>query len=219
MKHTLLILIVLFGLYSCSSDDYLVDGGVADQQVGMSTYDFLKSHKELDTLAILIKKANMIEVVNAKSTTLFAANNLSIRNYVNTILAKKRLLDPLATFTINDIPEADLKVMIGNYIFSESLDRSKLVKQGKVYTTYSGQERLLSLEPVAQYTGQLDNFPEYVFYTFKVGVNWDPTDQISNDTKEADKKTMVRTSNLHSTNGVIHVLQGNHMFSNYIAIP
>jgi hypothetical protein len=219
MKNTLLILIALFSLYSCSNDDYLVDGGVADQNLGMSTYDFLKSNKQLDTLAILIEKAKMIDVVNAKSTTLFATNNLSIRNYVSAILRQKRKIDAAATFTINDIPEADLKVMLGGYIFKEALDRSKLVKQGKVYTTFNGEERLLSLEPVEQYAGQLDNFPEYVFYTFKVGANWDPTDAISNDVTEADRKTVVRTSNLLSTNGVIHVLQGNHIFSNYKPIP
>lgn len=217
MKH-ILILIVLLGLYSCSND-YLVDGGVADQNVGMSTYDFLKSNKQLDTLALLIDRAKMIDVVNAKSTTLFAPNNLSIRIYVGEILRQKRKIDGTATFTINDIPEADLKVMLGGYIFNESLDRSKLVKQGKVYIAHNGEERLLSLEPVEQYKGQLDNFPEYVYYTFKVGANWDPTDAISDDVLEADKKTVVRTSNLLSTNGVIHVLQGNHIFSNYIPIP
>ncbi len=218
MKNTLLILIALFSLYSCSNDDYLVDGGVADQHVGMSTYDFLKSHKQLDTLAILIQKANMIEMVNAKSTTLFATNNTSIKNYVNEILTQKRKIDPMATFTINDISEAELKVMLGGYIFNEVLDRSKLVKEGKVYTALNGEDRLLSLEPREDYTDQLDNFPEYVFYTFKVGAEWDPTDAISDDAKEADKKTVVRTSNLISTNGVIHVLQGNHIFSNYIPI-
>lgn len=219
MKNIVILIIILFGFYSCSNDDYLIDGGVADQNVNMSTYDFLKSHKQLDTLALLIKRADMIDVVNAKSTTLFAPNNESIKKYVNAIWDEKLKLDPTAIFTINDIPVADLKVMLGNYIFNQTLDRSKLVKVGKVYTTHSGEERLLSLEPVEQYTGQLDNFPEYVYYTFKVGINWDPTDAISNDVKEADKKTVVRTSNLLSTNGVIHVLQGNHMFSNYIPIP
>lgn len=219
MKHTFLILVALLGLYSCSNDDYLVDGGLANQNVGMSTYDFLKSNKQLDTLALLIAKAKMIDVVNAKSTTLFAANNLSIRNYVNAILSKKRKIDPQATFTINDIPEAELKEMLGGYIFDEALDRSKLVKEGKVYRTHNGEERLLSLEPKADYKPQLDNFPEYVYYTFKVGDVWDPTDEISDDKSEADIKTVVRTSNLISTNGVIHVLQGYHIFSNYIPTP
>ncbi|TDE01919.1 fasciclin domain-containing protein [Flavobacterium hiemivividum] len=214
MKNTILLLITLFGLYSCSSDDYLVDGGLADPNVNMSTYDFLKSNKQLDTLALLIDKADMVEVVNAKSTTLFAPNNLSIKNYVIAILSQKRKLDPTATFTINDITEPELKVMLGGYIFDQTLDRSKLVKQGKVYVARNGEERLLSLEPVEEYTGQLDNFPEYVYYTFKVGADWDATDDIVDD-----KKTVVRTSNLVSTNGIIHVLQGNHIFSNYIPIP
>ncbi|KVV15669.1 fasciclin domain-containing protein [Flavobacterium sp. TAB 87] len=214
MKNTILLILTLFGLYSCSSDDYLVDGGTADPNLKMSTYDFLKSNKQLDTLAILIDRAKMIEVVNAQSTTLFAPNNLSIKNYVNAILTQKRKIDPTANFTINDISEAELKVMIGGYIFKESLDRNKLVKTGKIYVAYNGEERLLSLEPVEQYTGQLDNFPEYVYYTFKIGTDWDPTDAIVDD-----KKTVVRTSNLISTNGIIHVLQGNHIFSNYIPIP
>lgn len=219
MKHTLLILITIFSLYSCSNNDYLVDGGVADPNVKMSTYDFLKSHKQLDTLALLIERADMIDVVNAESTTLFAPNNLSIKNYIDIILAEKRKIDPQATFSINDITKEELKVMLGGYIFGQILDRSKLVKEGKVYTTHNGEERLLSLEPVGQYGGQLDDFPEYVVYTFKVGDYWDPTNTIVNDSKEADKKTIVRTSNLRSTNGIIHVLQGYHIFSNYIPIP
>jgi hypothetical protein len=214
MKNTILLLLTLCGLYSCSTDDYLVDGGIADPSVKMSTYDFLKSNKQLDTLALLIDKAKMIDVVNSKSNTFFAPNNLSIKNYVNAILSQKRKIDPTASFTINDITEAELKVMLGGYIFNQVLDRSKLVKQGKIYVAINGEERLLSLEPVEEYTGQLDNFPEYVYYTFKVGADWDATDDIVDD-----KKTVVRTSNLISTNGIIHVLQGNHIFSNYIPIP
>ncbi len=214
MKNKILLLITLFGLYSCTNDDYLVDGGLANPNVNMSTYDFLKSNKQLDTLALLIERANMIEVVNAKSTTLFAPNNLSIKNYVTAMLTEKQKIDPTVKFTIDDITKEELIVMLGGYIFDEVLDRSKLVKEGKVYTTHNGEERLLSLEPVEEYTGQLDNFPEYVYYTFKVGADWDATDDIVDD-----KKTVVRTSNLESTNGFIHVLQGNHMFSNYIPNP
>lgn len=206
MKY-IYVLIVLFSLTSCSNDDYLIDGGLANQNVGVSTYDFLKSNKQLDTLAILIQKADMIDVVNAKSTTLFAPNNLSIKKY---ILYMKDI-EENQNYGINDIPVADLKEMLGAYIFNESLDRSKLVKEGKVYTAYNGEERLLSLEPVEDYKDQLDEFPEYVYYTVKGGDDWDPTDAIDDDVK-----TVVRTSNLISTNGVIHVLQGSHHFSNYI---
>jgi hypothetical protein len=205
MKY-IAILIVLFSMYSCSNDDYLKDGGLANQNVGMSTYDFLKSNKQLDTLALLIQKAGMIEVVNAKSTTLFAPNNLSIKNYIKYMKDQ----EDNQNYGIKDIPVEDLKVMLGGYIFDQSLDRSKLVKEGKVYTTHNGEERLLSLEPFEQYKDQLDQFPEYVYYTIKKGAVWDPTDAIDDDIK-----TVVRTSNLISSNGVIHVLQGSHHFTNY----
>ncbi|SNR39198.1 fasciclin domain-containing protein [Flavobacterium sp. ov086] len=206
MKY-IYVLIVLFSLTSCSNDDYLIDGGLANQNVGVSTYDFLKSNKQLDTLAILIQKAGMIDVVNAKSTTLFAPNNLSIKKYIYYM----KEIEENQNYGINDIPVANLKEMLGAYIFNESLDRSKLVKEGKVYTAHNGEERLLSLEPVEDYKDQLDQFPEYVYYTVKGGGDWDPTDAVDDDVK-----TVVRTSNLISTNGVIHVLQGSHHFSNYI---
>lgn len=206
MKY-IYVLIVLFSLTSCSNDDYLIDGGLANQNIGVSTYDFLKSNKQLDTLAILIQKAGMIDVVNAKSTTLFAPNNLSIKKYIYYM----KEIEENQNYGINDIPVANLKEMLGAYIFNESLDRSKLVKEGKVYTAHNGEERLLSLEPVEDYKDQLDQFPEYVYYTVKGGDDWDPTDAVDDDVK-----TVVRTSNLISTNGVIHVLQGSHHFSNYI---
>lgn len=205
------IIIVLFSLYSCSNDDYLIDGGLADPNVGKSTYDFLKSHKQLDTLALLIEKAGMIDVVNAKSTTLFAPNNLSIKNYIYYM----RNIEENQDYGIDNIPVEDLKVMLGGYIFNQSLDRSKLVKEGKIYIANNGEEILLSLRPVDQYGDQLDEFPEYVYYTFKGEDDYwgdNPDEGGYND----DVNTVVRTSNLISTNGVIHVLQGTHSFSNYI---
>lgn len=209
MKY-LYIIIAAFCLYSCSNDDYLIDGGLADQNVGVSTYDFLKSHKQLDTLALLIEKADMINVVNAKSTTLFAPNNLSIKNYIFYM----REIEENPDYGIDDIPVADLKEMLGGYIFNQSLDRSKLVKEGKIYIANNGEERKLSLEPVDQYNDQLDEFPEYVYYYFKGEDHYwgaNPNEGGNND----DVRTVVRTSNLISTNGVIHVLQGTHHFSNY----
>lgn len=204
MKY-ITLLIVLFSLYSCSNNDYLIDGGLANQNVGMSTYDFLKSHKQLDTLAILIEKADMIAAVNAQSTTLFAPNNLVIKNY---ILYMRDFTDN-PTYGIADLPVDELKTMLGGYIINERLDRSKLKKEGEIYTALNGEERRISLRPFDQYSGQLDQLPEYVFFTYKKDT-WDPIDELKDD-----YENMVRTSNLISTNGVIHVLQGNHRFNNY----
>lgn len=206
MKHILLLLLVLLSLCSCSGNDYLVDGGVSDPHVNMSTYDYLKSNKHLDTLAILIDNAKMIDVVNAPSTTFFAPDNYTILKYIKA----KRTATGNSTYGIKDITQAELVPLLGGYIFHETLDRSKLVKDGKIYIAHNGEERRLSLEPVSAYSNQLEKFPEYVYYTFKGGATWDPTNVPLVD----DKKTVVRTSNLISTNGIIHVLQGSHTLGN-----
>lgn len=209
MKQIILILIVALTMFSCDSDDYLVDGGISDPNVGTSTFEFLKSHNQLDTLAILIERAGLKNVVDGE-TTLFAPNNLSIKKYVNAILTEMRESDPEAEFTIDDIPTDELSNYLGAYIFDEKIVRDDMLKEGKIYVAHNGEERLISLEPTNNYANQLDEFPEYVYYTYKDGDEWDEWDNIVDDTK-----VLVRTSNLISTNGVIHVLQGNHILFNY----
>lgn len=210
MKKIILIIAVFIGLYSCTQEDYLVDGGVSDNNVNMTTFDFLKSHYQLDSLAILIEKAGLVQEVNG-STTLFAPNNQSINNYVKKVLSKMRELDPKAEFSFKDIPMDTIKKYMGGYIFNEKLRRENLTKEGKVYTAINGEIRRISLEPVIEsYKDFLTIPPAYVYFTYKNGDSWDDPDQIVDD-----KKIVVRTSNLISTNGVIHVLQGDHVLFNY----
>ena len=82
--------------------------------------------------------------------------------------------------------------------------------QGKIYIAENGEERRISLEPTDQYNNELDSKPEYVYFTYKQGDDWDEWDNIDDD-----DKVVVKTSNLISTNGVIHVLQGNHTLFNF----
>lgn len=209
MKKVILLIAVVLAFYSCDNDDYLVDGGISDANVGTTTFDFLESHPQLDTLAILLKKSGLDDDVNG-ATTIFAPCNQSITNYLNEVLKDLRKVDPLAEYTINDIPADTLTKYMGAYIFNEKITRDILDEEGKVNTALNGDERRLSLEPSLQYKDELSNPPEYVYYTYKVGNDWDPWNNISDD-----KKVVVKTSNLISTNGVIHVLQGNHILFNY----
>lgn len=209
MRRILLILTICFAFYSCDSDDYFKDGGISEEHVGMGTFDFLQSHEQLDTLAILIERAGLRDALNDQHT-LFAPNNLSIKNYVNRVLTEMRLIDPQAEFTINDIPADTLEKHMGGYIFPQEITRDDLTAEGEIFTALNGDERRISLEPVQEYTGELGFFPEYVFYTYQDGDSWDPWDELDDDTK-----IRVRTSNLISTSGVIHVLQGEHVLFNY----
>ena len=194
---------------SCEKDSYLIDGGVSDPNVGTTTLAFLQSHPQLDTLALLLVKAGLDDEVNGAST-LFAPNNLSIRNYVNEVLAEMRESDPLAEFTVNDIPVDTLTKYMGAYIIPSKIERKDMTKEGAVYTAVDGAERRISLEPSVDYSSQLSEPPEYVYYTYMEGADWDDWDNQVDDTK-----IIARTSNLISTNGVIHVLQGTHTLFNY----
>lgn len=209
MKRILMILGICFTLYSCDNDDYFKDGGISDSHIGTSTFEFLQAHSQLDTLAILIERAGLKEALDDEHT-LFAPNNLSIKNYVNTILTEMRLIDPMAEFTINDIAVDTLEKHMGGYIFPQEITRDILTAEGKVFTALNGDQRRISLEPVQEYTVELGQFPEYVFYTYQDGDSWDPWNELDDDIK-----IRIRTSNLISTNGVIHVLQGEHVLFNY----
>lgn len=214
MKNIALTIITatLLSLCSCdSSGDYLEDGGLSNPEVGMSTVEFFRSHDQLDTLAILIDRAGMEDLFNGQNTV-FAPNNLSVRNYVSKVLAEMREEDPQAEFTVNDISVDTLTTYLGSYVFEEEITRENMAKeQGRVYTAANGEERRISLEPTGEYADQLDSRPEYVYLTYKNGEEWDDWD----DTNSDDDKFTVKTSNLVSTNGIIHVLQGEHTLFNY----
>ncbi|UCS95152.1 fasciclin domain-containing protein [Echinicola marina] len=209
MKKYIYILAISLGFISCIDDDYLVDGGVSSPYVGTDTYTFLQSHSQLDTLALLIERAGLIDEVNGENT-LFAPNNLSIQKYVDAVLADMREDDAEAEYTVNDIPVDTLQKYMGGYIFPGKITREDMSNQGEIMTALNGEQKRISLEPREEYTNQLSSFPEYVFFTYKKGEEWDEWDNITDD-----DVIIVRTSNLLSTSGVIHVLQGTHTLFNY----
>ncbi len=210
MKKLLLIIAIAVVFFACEQEDYLVDGGVSDPNVGTATMSFLQNHPQLDTMAILLERAGLADQVDGE-TTLFAVNNLSISNYINRVLADLRQEDPLAEYTINDIPTDTLAKYMGGYLFTRKITREDMVKEGEIFTAVNGEKRRISLEPSSSsYSNHLSEPPEYVYYTYKAGDEWDAWDGLTDDTK-----VIVRTSNLLSTNGVIHVLQGSHTLFNY----
>lgn len=208
MKNLLLMITVVLVFFSCE-ENFVTDGGVSESHVGTSTMEFLKSHPQLDIMALLLERAGLADKVNG-NTTLFVANNLSIWRYVDAELAELRETDPLAEFTVDDIPTDTLVKYMGSYVFPEKITRKDMLKEGKIYTAINGEKRRISLEPDANsYKDELSDPPEYVYLTYKKGDEWDEWDNIEDDTR-----IIIRTSNLISTNGVIHVLQGTHVLFN-----
>lgn len=208
-----LILILFWGslLAACTNDDYLHDGGVANPNVNMTTYDYLKSNPLFDTLVMTIDKLNLKEEVNTAGT-LYAPTNFSFTSYIMDELEALRKIQSDTNYTYADIPVASLD-SVRMYIFKERLTRDDLTKEGKVYTSLLGMEMKLSKEPVSQYTGDLVNKPEYLYFIRKMGKRFDTYEETVAGTvgqSEKDQRIQVQTSGIITTTGVVHVLANSH---------
>lgn len=212
MKYIILLLCTGL-LFSCTNDDYLIDGGKANPYVNMTTYDYLKSNPLFDTLVMAIDIAGLQEEVNAAGT-FYAPTNFSLNEYIRDELELRKKLDADAVYTFDSIPVTEFD-SIRMYLFAETITRDSLAKEGRVYTSLAGIDFKLSKEPQEAYQDDLVIKPEYLFFIKKIGSNFDSYEDTVNDnvaTKEKDERIRVQTSGIITTTGVIHVLQNNHKF-------
>lgn len=217
MKY--LILIMMIGMFSaCANDDYLHDGGVANPNVNMTTYDYLKSNPLFDTLVMTIDLLNLKDEVN-QAGTVYAVTNFSFTSYITDELNALRQMTSDTTYTYADIPQTSLD-SIRMYFFKERLTRDDLGKEGKVYISNLGLDFKLSKEPVSEYTSVLVNKPEYLYFIKQEGVRFDTYEETVANTlpkEEKDQRIQVQTSGICTTTGVVHVLANSHKLIFHVA--
>lgn len=209
MKKILyLFFMVLF--FSCESD-YLIDGGVADPNVNMTTYDFLKSKSLFDTLVMIIDQAGLKDEVNSAGT-FYAPTNYSIKKYVDKELTFRRGFDPIAQFTFDSIAVGVFD-SLAMYIFTERITRDSLVKEGKIYKSLLGRELKLSNEPEKIYVDPpiLVDPVGYLYFINKRGTKFDEYEASGLSDNEKDTRERIQTSGIISTTGVIHVINNTHV--------
>jgi len=197
---------VLF-ILGCS-DDYFADGGnrPADQSgdLGVSTMDYLKSHGEsFDTLTTLIRLSGLESAVNSKGNTFLAPRDYSIHNYFQLLYP-----DPeKRPATLDAIPKEEMDritAILKNYIIpNEEILRSKLASTYSYATTYGGRKARFNLVQ-EDYLGNVNMGAKYIIFSLDVSFPGE---------KERYQSVQVATSDLRSTNGVVHVLNSNtHIF-------
>lgn len=217
MKYLILLLMIgFFG--ACTNDDYLKDGGIANPEVNMTTYDYLKSNPLFDTLVMTIDLLDLKDKVN-QAGTIYAPTNFSFSSYIMDELNALRQIKSDTTYTYADIPLTSLD-SVRMYIFEERLLRNDLGKEGKVYTSDLGMEFKLSKEPVGDYSSVLIDKPEYLYFIKREGARFDSYDETVANTlpkEEKDQRILVQTSGIITTTGVVHVLANNHMFLFHVA--
>lgn len=214
---------VFIAFISCENDDYLIDGGVCSPNVDMTTFDFLSSHPELDTLAYIIERAGLRDAVNGSNVTLFACNDYSVRIYLRMINNYRRKFDPHAPeFTVDSIPQTSLD-SLRMYIVNQKVERNELRKEGTIFRTDFNDSIKVYLTPMDElhygyrYSDYMRELPHIIWYSRKRGADFDAWDfnpfSIADEEqreKETDAASKTRTSGIITTTGVVHVLDGMH---------
>lgn len=212
MKYIILLLLAGMSV-SCTNDNYLTDGGTANPHVNMTTYDYLKSNPLFDTLVMAIDIAGLKDEVNTAGT-FYVPTNFSLNEYIRDELDLRKKLDAEAVYTFDSIPVTEFD-SIRMYLFTETITRDSLAKEGRIYTSMAGTQFKLSKEPQNAYQDDLVIKPEYLYFIKKAGSDFDSYEDTINDnvsTREKDERIRVQTSGIITTTGIIHVLQNNHKF-------
>lgn len=202
-------------LSACQKDDYINDGGKANANVNMTTYDFLKSNPKFDSLIKVIDHAGLKDEVNS-GITFFASTNYSVAAYVASKKREKIIEtgDENISFGINDISVQDLD-SLRMYMFDGAIGRDKLTTKSTFFENKFGPianvRFMINLRRDATtYSNYLD-YVDYVRFTEVVGtVDADLPKGTIIPTEEEDMGYDCQTSGIITTTGVLHVLADTH---------
>ncbi len=202
-------------LASCKKDEYKNDGGLSKAYVDMTTYDYLKSNHQFDSLVKVIDKAGLKDVVNGE-VTFFATTNYSIVEYIKAKKNEKaqQIGNENFNFGIKDIPAKELSDSMKTYLFAGKINREQITVSGKLYNSLLGVtpniQYMIKMRRSFEYSTYL-NYVDYVNYVKVIGTvdatELDPK-KIPDD--QIDRAVEVQTSGIITKTGIIHVLNGYH---------
>jgi hypothetical protein len=228
MKRYIYVSIAAIMIFmACKKNNSIIDGGLSNPVVNMNTYDFLASHsrKAFDTTLMIIDKAGLKDVINGDAT-FFVPNNYSINNFLDKKRAEARKIDELKDYTLDSLfkyftPQM-LRDSMGIYIFKGKLTYEQFPENGKMYTSLvtPNQQALIKYTTTRDYlVPGVINTPARLLYLVKIvgepdvyDANNQRTDP-SGDPKLLDIVNLCQTSGIHTTNGIVHVLQNQHIWT------
>jgi hypothetical protein len=200
---------------SCKKNDYKNDGGLSDAYVDMTTYDYLASNPQFDSLVKVIDKAGLKDAVNG-DVTFFVTTNYGIVDYIRAKKNEKakEIGNENIDFGIKDIPSQELSDSLKTYLFAGKINRDQINVSGKLYNSLLGPtpniQYMIRMRRSFDY-GNYINYVDYVNYIKVIGsVDADQLDQSTIPDAELDQYVEVQTSGIITKTGIIHVLSGNH---------
>jgi hypothetical protein len=202
-------------LASCKKNDYKNDGGLSDAYVDMTTYDYLASNPQFDSLVKVIDKAGLKDAVNG-DVTFFVTTNYGIVDYVRAKKNEKAAEtgEENFDFGIKDIPAQELSDSLKTYLFAGKINRDQITVSGQLYNSLLGPipnvQYMIKMRRAYDYNNYI-NYVDYVNYVKVIGsLDADEQDQTDIPDAEIDQAVEVQTSGIITKTGIIHVLSGNH---------
>lgn len=200
MRLQVMVLAGMLCLASCKKDDYRTDGGLAQTNTSLSTYDYLAANSlhYFDTLLLVVDHLGLKDSVN-KAGTFFAPTDYAIR----------RLMNVNNIATLDDLYTKINSKFITQYLFAQaSLTLDNAATSVKTYDSWAGTtagiSKIALSYPVASTT-----LTYYVLQYVKInGVLDGSTGAPAND--ETDAILRCQTTGIKTASGTnLNVLANN----------
>ena len=208
MKILMIVIsMIAIMLSSGCSDDYFADGGIVSDQSGvlnLTTMQYLESQPaRFDTLVMLIKLTGLEGEINKTGNTFLAPQNYSIHNYLKLLYPERSKWPAIA-----QLPEEvkqEVADILSNYIIpNKQIERGGLSPAYSFATTHGDRKARFNLVR-ADYLGNVNLGPSYIIFALDVSTAGSPVERY--------QSVEVITTDLRSTNGIVHVLDSNtHIF-------
>lgn len=211
-KHILSILpglLALFLLAACKKD-YYQDGGLQKGKLDISSYAYLQSQPVyFDSVVTIINAAGLQDMLSKENVTFFAPHNFAILKAMN-LLNAARYAQNQDSLHLEDIPGDIWRQFLLRYTFRDKYMLKDIARRdGEMLQVYPGQY----METVNGYIMNLGvQFSDYSG-TKDVGPRQVQITDIGDFTNPVNITGIVGSSDIQTTNGVVHVLNGEHTFS------
>ncbi|NLR80682.1 hypothetical protein [Chitinophaga eiseniae] len=219
MKYIHLLLLLLLALAGCKKDNYLVnDGGTDLERIRkMSTYDFLRESKVLDTVVLLIDRAGMKDEING-DITFFSPTTYGVNSFLKqqTIALQRRTNNENIKFTLDSLSADSIKFYLRRHIFKGVIDKKALTYTKKSFTNVNGEGNYyINLEKYYIDVSGIRSTTNRIRFRRIFGQpDEDVPDGVEN--REPDFYTYVQTSEVRTATGMVHVLDADANYGFYI---
>ena len=205
------ILLIAGLLFSGCKKDYYIDSGLADPHYKGTIYDYLVQNPDLfDTVAYVVEKAGLKEMLQNDSVTFFTPTDQSIVDAMNDLNSYRHVMVE-DSVKLADIPPKVWKKFLTMYMLKGKYTANKFARIDPVnvyaypginYVMNSGY--ILNIGLIYQNYNGVEAVGARILQL--TDITYDPVTFANNP------KVLVMTSDIQPTNGVLHVLNFRHAF-------